>query len=397
MTTDIRDSSRLRLRDVPRVGSVGLRSRPTRSVLSALGIAIGIAAMIATVGLSASSQARLDADLARLGTNLLRASAGSDFTGGETTLPSDAAGKVELIDGVQRAAGIATLPASVYRSALSDPEATGGITTTVVQRNLLSVVQGSLRVGSWLDAATERYPTVVLGATAAARLGIVTAGTQIWLGGQLFTVLGILEPVPLAPELNAAAMVGTDVARMRLGFTGGLDAVYERSSDDSVERVRSLLAATISPRAPDTVDVSRPSDALAAKRAAEKTFNGLLLGLGAVALLVGGIGIANTMIISVIERRREIGLRRALGARRLHVMVQFLTEALTLSAFGGLAGCALGAGVTAVVASANDWPFAMPVAALVIAVTATLVIGAVAGLYPAARAARIPPTAALSA
>ncbi|MEU6642685.1 ABC transporter permease [Saccharomonospora sp. NPDC046836] len=388
--------ARLLSRDILRLGTTGLSARPTRAVLSALGIAIGIAAMIAVVGVSSSSQARLNDELARLGTNLLTATAGTSLTGEQTTLPPDTLGKVGMIDGVGSASSTAALGVPVYRSSLSDPDATGGITTMVADQNLLGVVYGDVRSGVWFNAATARFPTVVLGSTAADRLGVVAPGTQIWLGGTYFTVVGILDPVALAPELDTAALIGATAATERFGFDGSPTTIYQRPADDAVEHVRSLLAPTISPEAPSEVEVSRPSDALAARNAANQAFTGLLLGLGSIALLVGGIGVANTMIISVLERRREIGLRRSLGATRQHILVQFLAEALLLSALGGIFGSVFGTVATGVMALANDWPFTLPPIAIAIAVTATLVIGAVAGLYPAVRAARTPPTAALS-
>lgn len=388
--------SRLRGRDLVRLATSGLRARPARAVLSALGIAIGIAAMIAVVGISASSQARLNQQLATLGTNLLMATPGTSLFGDPAKLPADAIAKVRMIDGVERVSGTADLKANVYRSDLIDPSATGSLVVTAADSDLLAVTGAELRAGRWLDAATGRYPVVVLGATAAARLGIVTPGAEVWLGGQYFTVIGILDPVPLAPELDTAALVGMPIAAERLGFDGSPSRVYERSTDAAVGPVRDLLGRTISPQSPDEVTVSRPSDALAAKNAADQAFTGLLVGLGSVALLVGGIGVANTMIISVLERRREIGLRRSLGAARRHIRSQFVAEALLLSALGGVVGALLGAAVTVAVAAVNGWPPTVPPEAIGIGVAATLVIGAAAGLYPAIRAARIPPTAALS-
>lgn len=388
--------SALRGRDILALAATGLRARPTRAILSALGIAIGIAAMIAVVGISSSSQARLNDELNRLGTNLLTASAGQSFTGEQSKLPADTIDKIRLVDGVLDASATGLLSESIYRSELSDPAATGGISAMVAEQNLLVVVSGHVQSGAWLNPATEGYRTVVLGDTAAKRLGIATPGTQVWLGGAYFTVVGILEPVALAPALDTAALIGESVATSMFDFDGSPTTVYERSEDASVDRIRDLLAPTISPQTPEEVKVSRPSDALAARNAANQAFTGLLLGIGSIALLVGGIGVANTMIISVLERRREIGLRRALGATRHHILVQFLGEALLLSAIGGVFGSAFGAGATLIAATFNGWPFTLPSIAIVVAIGATLAVGAIAGLYPALRAARTPPTAALS-
>lgn len=397
MNPDHDRRSRLLGRDILRLGTTGLRARPTRAVLSALGIAIGIAAMIAVVGISSSSQAKLQAQLSALGTNLLTVEPGQNLFGEAATLPANTVGKVGLIDGVEQAGSAAALDGVlVYRSSLLDRASSGGLWAAAVSEGLLDVVGGTLATGDWLNRATGSYPAVVLGSKAAERLGITTVGSMVQLGDQYVTVVGILDPLDLAPELDTTAMIGETVATERFGYDGEPTTVYERSTDERVEAVRELLPRTVNPAAPEEVEVSRPSDALAAKQAADQAFTGLLLGLGSVALLVGGIGVANTMVISVLERRREIGLRRALGATRGHIRSQFLTEALLLSALGGVAGAGLGTAVTSVVAAMNDWPTAVPPEVLLAGVGATLVIGAIAGLYPAIRAARTPPTSALS-
>ena len=389
-------SSRLRPDDVLRLGTAGLRARPARAALSSLGIAIGIAAMIAVVGISASSGARLNEQLSSLGTNLLTASPGKTLAGEQARFSEQTVPRVLEIPGVEAASSVSELDIRVYRSRLSDPAASGAITLLVPGADLPDVVGAAPIAGSWFDAATAEFPTVVLGQRAAERLGVVSPGTQIWVGDTALTVIGILGEVPLAPELEQAAFVGAAAATDLYGYDGHPTTVYERSTDDAVDSVRTLLGPTISPENPGEVEVSRPSDALAAQHAADQAFTGLLVGLGSVALVVGGIGVANTMIISVLERRREIGLRRALGATRGHIRIQFVAEALLLSAMGGVLGAALGAWVTGLVAGLNGWPFALPISALGVGVAATLAIGAIAGLYPAVRAARTPPTAALN-
>ena len=396
-TTTRPQRSHLRPADVLRLAGTGLRARPMRAFLSALGIAIGIAAMIAVVGVSTSSRAQLTAQLESLGTNMLTLTPGSDLTGAEVKFPTDAVGRVDKIDGVQQSSSTSLVKASVYRSSLSDKAATGGISALVAEPGLLDVVAGEVDKGAWLNPATSSYPSTVLGAAAARRLGVVEPGTQVWLGGTSFTVVGILKPSVLAPELDNAALIGAPVAERLFGYAGNPTTIYERSADEAVERVRGLLGPTISPQAPGAVKISRPSDALAAKNAADQAFTSLLTGVGSIALVVGGIGVANTMIISVLERRREIGLRRALGAMRGHILIQFLAEALLLAGLGGALGCVIGVGVTAGVAAANGWPFALPALIILAGLGVTVLIGAVAGLYPAVRAARTPPTAALNA
>jgi putative ABC transport system permease protein len=391
--------ARLRARDVVRVGGAGLRTRPLRAFLSALGIAIGIAAMISVVGISSSSRAELDRTLDRLGTNLLTVGPGSTLFGAPAQLPLDATSMIERIGPVTDVSATGRVSdAKVYRSDRIPAGETGGLSVHAAELDLPSTVGATVRSGTWLNEATARYPAVVLGAKAAERLGIGAAGPdiQVYLGGQWFTVVGILDPVPLAPELDAAALVGWSAATSYLGFDEHPTTVYSRSAESSVSAVRSVLAATANPEAPNEVEVSRPSDALAASQAADKTFTGLLLGLGAVALLVGGVGVANTMVISVLERRAEIGLRRSLGATRGQIRLQFLAESLLLSTLGGVGGVLLGIAVTAAYAMYQGWPSLVPAWAMVGGVGATLVIGGLAGLYPAIRASRLSPTEALA-
>jgi putative ABC transport system permease protein len=387
--------SRLLPADILRVGSAGLRARRLRAALSSLGIAIGIASMVAVLGISESSKADLLAALDRLGTNLLTVAPGQTFGGEAAELPEQSTAMIGRLASVERAAATRTLDETVRRTDLIDEAETGGIAVTASDPGLARLLGVRVRRGRFLDPGSIRYPTVVLGATAASRLGIARPGVNVWIGDRWFTVIGILGRVTLDPNLDSSALIGFPVAERLFGADRSPTTIYVRAGEDSVEWARALLGATANPEHPEEVQVSRPSDALAARAAAKSAFTALFLGLGGVALLVGGVGIANVMVISVLERRSEIGLRRALGATRPHIAVQFVSESLILAGLGGVAGSALGSAVTVAYATSRDWPAVVPPLALAAGVGAALAIGAVAGLYPALRAARLPPTEAL--
>ncbi|MDP1819742.1 MAG: ABC transporter permease [Acidimicrobiales bacterium] len=388
--------------DLLRVASVGLRTRRLRAALSALGIAIGIAigiaAMVAVLGISESSRNDLLSSLDRLGTNLLTVRGGEGLgLSGDGALPTSAKPMLSRIGPVDGVSSVTLVDADVRRTDLIPSTRTGGLTVQATDAALLATLRGELADGEWLDDARSELPVTVLGAVTAERLGItdVGNGVAVWVGDRWFSVVGVLEPLELAPDLDRTALIGEGIAQAAFDTTENPGTIYLRADPDQIDAVRSVLPATAAPEAPDTVEVARPTDAIEAKAAASDAFTALFLGLGAVALLVGGVGIANVMVISVLERRSEIGLRRALGATRRHVSIQFLAEALLLSALGGVSGVALGAGVTAAYDLARGWAVVVPVAGVVGGVVAALLIGAVAGLYPATRAARLSPTDAL--
>jgi putative ABC transport system permease protein len=382
--------------DLFRVGSLGLRSRRLRAALSGLGIAIGIACVVGVLGISASSEADLLAQLGRL-SNLLTITPGQTLFGENAELPAASTNMIHRIATVTQASPVGSVSATVRRTDRIPSEITGGIAVYAARPDLLSVFGGSVRDGVFLNNATVNYPAAVLGSVAAQRLGIDRLDTpiRIYIGGQWFTVVGILNDVPGAPEIDRSVLIGFPIAESLFNYDGAPSTIYVRTDPNAVDATRNLLASTANPSHPEEVQVSRPSDALAAQAAAKGAFNALFLGLGAVALLVGGVGIANVMVISVLERRSEIGLRRALGATRAHIGMQFLTESVLLSACGGLVGIAIGAAITAAYALSQSWSIVVPALALAGGVAAAIVTGAVAGLYPALRAARLAPTDAL--
>jgi putative ABC transport system permease protein len=384
-------------RDLIRLAFTGLRARKLRATLSALGIAIGVAAIVAVLGLSASSQAGLLAEIAKLGTNLLTVSNGQKLGGGEAELPGAAPAMIGRLPGVTGVEDVGVVDAKVYRTPLIPAVNTGGLAVRASSLGLPAAVGTSVAQGRYLNAATAREPVVVLGAGAAQLLGVdrVWPDQRIWLGGQWFYVTGVLRPAVLTPTIDSSVFVGYPAARRYLGFDGHPSTVYLRTRTDRVDAVHDLLAAQADPENPGQVSVALPSAALVAQAEAKSALDVLFLGLGAVALLVGAIGVANIMVISVLERRSEIGLRRALGATRGHIRDQFLCEAILLAAGGGVVGVGAGVLVTAGYATAKGWAVVIPPIAWGGGLGAALLIGAVAGLLPALRAARMSPTQAL--
>ena len=394
-------TARLRTADLAALASIGLRTRKLRAALSALGIAIGVAAIVAVLGLAASAKAALLAEIQALGTNLLTATSGQTLTGGVAELPEAAPGMIARLPGVTAVQDTGTVSGvNIYKSSLIPPVETNALSVEATTLGLPAVAGTSLAQGQFLNAATAREPVAVLGAATAQRLGIdrIRPGMRIWAGGMWFYVTGILNKDTYAPEIDSAVLVGFPAAEKYLHFDGHPSQIYVRTTPDDqavTPTVDTRLGAQANPENPSQVNVSQPSDALTAQAETKGALDTLFLGLGAVALLVGAIGVANIMVISVLERRSEIGLRRALGATRGQIRAQFLAEAVLLSLAGGVTGVIAGVAATAAYARVHGETVVIPAQAWAGGLAAALLIGALAGLLPAIRAARLSPTQAL--
>lgn len=392
-------ASKLRLNDVVRVGASGPRARKTRTALSALGISIGIAALVGVLGLSESSKSALLDEISALGTNLLTVEAGGGIGAGDGELPDTALATAARIPTVTSASAVWDVDADVYRNEFIPEGETGAITVVAADVDLVNTLRGGIAEGRFFDENTAHYPTAVVGSVAAERYGIrdLTNPTFVYIGDEYVEVVGILEEFPLAADLDRSVILSHQAATTFFDADDSPSTVFVRVLDGTIDETRDVLPGNTDPKNPEEVTVSRPSDALEAQAAADDALTTLFLGLGAVALLVGGIGIANVMVIAVIERRGEIGLRRALGATQAHIRRQFLTEAVILSVLGGIGGVAIGVMATFVYASSQGWRVIIPQEAALGGLVGAVAIGAIAGLYPAMRAAKLAPTEALRA
>ncbi len=389
--------SRLRFTDLIRTGLLGLTTRLGRTVLTAGGIAIGIASMVSVLGISSSSTADVLAELDRLGTNLLAVEAGASFLDDDVRLPVTSSARIRRIPATENAAALTPVSVDVLKSDVMPNGRNGGVQVSATEAELLDTLAGTVASGRFLTAGDGQLPVVVLGSEAAERFGITSVKHRpaVQLGEHRFAVVGVLDPLALYPDIDRMALIGYDVAEDLFASKRAPGTVYLRTDPDYVEQVRDILARTVDPASPSSVSVTRPSEALSAKAEVNKSLTNLLLGLGAVALVVGGVGIANVMVISVIERRGEIGVRRALGATRRHIAAQFVVESAALALIGGTVGVGIGALVTIGYAKRQDWTVSVPLEGLALGVLTALVIGAVAGLYPAVRAARLDPAEAV--
>lgn len=391
-------SGRLRMHDVVGTAWLGVAARPQRTMLAALGVALGIAAMIALTGAAASNRAHLLAEFDALGADLAVVAPGDGPDRKPVPLPGTAPETIARQDGVARVGVVETAPPglAVYRTHLIPRTETSGVTVAVARPDLLAALDATVVSGRWFDDASRSLPTAVLGATAAERLGIDRAGDRVLIGGEWYGVIGILAPVGIVDSLDAAVFLGDRwvAEHLRAGDDPEIAAVYVRAEPGRLADVSAILAAAASPGSP-YASVTRAADLVQARAVADDSLATLGLALGGIALLVGGVGIANTMLVSVMERRGEIGLRRSLGARPGQIATQFVTESAMLSLLGGAGGILLGVAGAAATAAVLRQPLALPITTILLAPIVSVMVGALAGLQPAVRAARLAPTAAL--
>jgi putative ABC transport system permease protein len=394
----------------------GVLAHRLRSILTMLGILIGIAAVILTVGLGQGAQVQVREQIAKLGSNLLIVSPGSTTSttgirsgrGSSSTLTTAdavALGSTEVAPDIKRVAAVST-------SSQSLTAGTTNWTTTVTGTtpNWVDVRARTLSSGRFLtaDDLTQARSVVVLGQDTVTELfsGRQAVGQTVSINGSTFTVVGVLaaigssststdDDVAVVPQSTFATRVSTGTARTSVS-TIYIEAVSQDALSAAYQEANALLQTRhgVTAAAADFSIASQQS-LLKTATSTDQTLTILLAGVAGISLLVGGIGVMNIMLVSVTERVREIGLRKALGATPSAVRRQFLVEASSLGVTGGVLGLGLAVVGAVVLPHWLDQPVTISPLAAVGAVVVALGIGITAGVYPAGRAARLAPIDAL--
>jgi putative ABC transport system permease protein len=383
-------------RDLVGVALKGLTARKVRTLLIMLGPIIGVAAMVCAIGLTESAKGELQAQLAQLGTNLIIAQAGGTFGSQNPTFPENAVARVESVSSVSAAAATANLSGVVsvpvqgakdYYEAFPAPVRAAGV-------GLPSVLQVPMISGRWLDLADLQLHTsaAVLGEGIAKQYGYLPGESRtIRLNNANFAVVGVLGPVALDPELDNAVFVTEWSAKHVLGTNGEPNQLYIRAAPGATQSTANAIPTAISLGGPDQVSTQIPSDVLQAAAQANKTLQEVALLAGLLALVVGGVGIANVMSISVIQRSSEIGIRRAVGHSRSKIAAQFLLESLFVGLLGGLGGAGFGVAIVYGVSAVAGWVAVIDYGTIPLWMGLALLVAVGAGLFPSIKAARLEP------
>lgn len=381
----------MRISEAGRRAAYDLRARTARTVMSCLGVAVGVAAVVAVLGVAQTSTESLLNQLYAL-QDVLTVS-GTSLAGGSGLLPRYTLATVGRLNPVESVSGTSQLTWTVRRSPLIPTGDTAGIGVMAVSGNLAQTTGSHLLFGRELGP-NDLLPVTVLGYQAARLLGIDRheVPCRVWMDNRWVVVTGVLAPSPLPDVVDLSALVGYPFARAQGGTAAAFATVYVRVRPGTAGAVTNILPATIEPLSPIDVIVNQPSAAVAAQVAARSALDGLFLALVGVGMVVAGLGVANTLTIAVVERRPEIGLRRALGATRSDIGAQFLAEGVLLAAGGAVGGAMAGTLAVFGYAWYSGLVPVFPLVGIGLGSGAALIVGVIAGFYPAAKATRLPPS-----
>lgn len=382
--------------DVLGVALGALAARPGRALLMAVGPLLGVAVIVGAIGVLTSTNGELRAALRDLGGNV------AIVSGGDARLPVESAERVRGVNTVEHVGGAQTvvgLSATTVEFAGSvGPVASNQV--MVVDTQVLDVVDAELMWGRRLEAFDEDAATtaVVVGWEVAQQIPIAPESLQVLhIAGQPFGIVGVLERNILAGDLNRAVLIPRSTAQSLFGLEAGPTQLYVRIRDGAMAETATLLPTAVTFGERRVVQVSIPTELLEAQAAIDQTLAGSVIGIGLLSMVVGGFGIANVMLISVLERQREIGVRRALGHRRIAIAAQFLTEGTLIGLLGATLGAGVGTAFVAAIARTRDWTFDLEPRVVGGAAAAAVIVTILAALYPTIRAVRIQPLDALRA
>jgi putative ABC transport system permease protein len=385
-----------RFRDLLGVAWKGLSARKIRTLLIMLGPIVGVAAMVGAVGLTESAKGDLKQKLSTLGTNLIIANAGGSFGQQNPTFPGDAVTRVKAISSVESASATTNLSQVIALPAQggSDFYQAFPVPVRAADLTLPAVLDVPVINGRWLSAADNKLHAraAVIGAGLAKQYAFLRGENRtIRLNDTNFGVVGVLGPVALDPDLDNAVFVTQWAAKHVFATDGKPNQLYVRSTPKDTQATADAIPTAINLGGPDQVSTKVPSDVLKAASQADKTLQQTALFAGLLALTVGGLGIANVMSISVIQRSSEIGIRRAVGHSRSKIGLQFLLESLFVGILGGILGAAVGVGVVYLVSAFAHWVVVIAYSRIPIWMGLALIVSVVAGLYPSIKAARLEP------
>ena len=384
-------------REILGVAISGLTARKIRTLLIMLGPVLGAAGIVAAVGLNESAKGDVRQTLERLGTNLIVASADGTFSGGEApTLPEDAVDRALNVSTVDRVAGVTEIGSLTVLPSQGGRDFFRTIPVPALSsdQNLLEVLDAKMLYGRFINGADEDnyFRSAVIGQDLAGDYQYLPGEVRtIDVNGEIYGVVGVLENVDLVPKLDTAVIIPKSAAEEDFDIEQKPTTLYVRSTEGTVDSTANALPVAINLGGNEGVTVAVPSDLLEAQGAVDTTLRNILFLMGGLALLVGGVGIANVMSISVIQRSGEIGIRRALGHTKVTIAMQFVLEALFVGVLGGLAGVLAGVGVIYLVSAVLGWIATLNIPLFLVAGGMALIVSVVAGLYPAWKAARLEP------
>ncbi|MAT37817.1 MAG: hypothetical protein CL420_07250 [Acidimicrobiaceae bacterium] len=384
-------------REILNVAISGLTARKVRTLLIMLGPVLGAAGIVAAVGLNESAKGDVRQTLERLGTNLIVASADGSFSAGQApTLPEDAVERSMNVSTVDRVAGITEIGSLTVLPSQGGKDFFRTIPIPVLtsDQNLLNVLDAQMLHGRFINGSDESnvFRSAVMGHDLANDYQYLPGELRtIDVDGETYGVVGVIEKVDLVPKLDTAIIIPKSSAEEDFDVEQKPTTLYVRATEGNVDSTAEALPMAINLGGDEAVTVAVPSDLLEAQGAVDTTLRNILFLMGGLALLVGGVGIANVMSISVIQRSGEIGIRRALGHTKMTIALQFVLEALFVGVLGGIAGVVTGVCVIYLVSSILGWIATLNIPLFLVAGGMALIVSVIAGLYPAWKAARLEP------